>query len=141
MKVKNSPLASKINFTYNLSFGNFYFCNNILITEIFEGVIIGKEKFIKILDLLVKHIDIKKPYAILSHRLYSYSVNLHELIPIINLFGLLVVNAVVAYSNISLKNFELEKRLLKFEGESFSNLEEAFKWTKLEIKAFTKISN
>jgi len=138
MTVKNSPLASKINFTYNLSFGDFYFCDNILITEVFEGVIVGKEEFIKISDLLVKHIEIKKPYAILSHRLYSYSINLHELIPITNLFGLLVVNAVVAYSDISLKNFELEKRLLKFEGESFGNLEEAFKWTKLEIESIHK---
>ena len=138
MTVIDSPLASKISFTYNLSFGNFYFCDNILITEIFEGVIVGKEEFIEISDLLVKHIDIKKPYGLISHRLYSYSVNLYELIPLIGLFGLLVVNAIVAYSGISFKNFELEKRLLKFEGESFNNLKDAFEWTKLEVENISK---
>jgi hypothetical protein len=138
MTVKNSPLASEINFTYSLSFGNFYFCNNILITEVFEGVIVGEEEFMQILDLILKHIDIKKPYGLISHRLYSYSVNLHELTPLTDLFGLLVVNAIVAYSDISFKSFELEKRILKFKGISFNNLKEAFEWTTLEVENISK---
>jgi len=70
--------------------------------------------------------------------LYSYSINLPELIPIANQFGMLVANAVVAYSNISLKTFELEKRLLKFNGESFFNMEDAFEWITLQVENTVK---
>ena len=138
MTIKNSSLASEANYTYNLNIGDFYFYDKFIITEIHEGEIIGKEAFLKIFALVEKHFGTNKPYGLISHRVYSYSVNLSELLQISNQFKFLVANAIVAYSDISFKNFELEKRLLKFEGESFNNLKDAFEWTKLEVENISK---
>ncbi len=134
----NASLSDAANFVYNLDIGNFYFYDNFIITEIFERVIIGEKEFAKINNLIRIHFDITKPYGLISHRLYSYSINLSELIPIANQFGMLVANAVVAYSSISLKTFKLEQRLLKLKGESFFNMKDAFEWTTLQVENTVK---
>jgi hypothetical protein len=54
--------------------------------------------------------------------------------PIASKFGDLRINAVVIHSGIGYESFEIEKRLLKFKGEVFFNLDQAIAWTKREIK-------
>jgi hypothetical protein len=39
----------------------------------------------------------------------------------------------VGYNEFSFKNFELEKRLLKLDGEVFFDLDDAIKWTKQKV--------
>jgi hypothetical protein len=142
MTIKDSALASKANYVYNLKSGDLYFYDDYLISEIHEGVTVMYKDSLEILNLVHKHYGFKKPYGLISHRLNSYSVNLHDLIPIAHEFGLLVANAVVAYKEISLKNFEIEKRVLMLKGESFRNMDEAIKWTKAEIdKAYLEKTN
>ncbi len=133
MTIKNSSLASQANYIYNLKSGDLYFYDNFLITEIFEGITIGSNEFSKIFDLCIDVYGQDKPFGIVSHRLYSYSVNLFELIPISDKFKAVVANAVVAYTDFSLKNFELEKQLLKFEGKFFNNLDSSIVWIKKEV--------
>jgi hypothetical protein len=134
MTIKESTLASEAISIVKTKFGNLYFFENFLITEIFEGMIIGKKEFSRIFDLCTDVYGVDKPFGIVSHRLYPYSVNLFELIPISAKFNSVVANAVVAYTDISLKNFELEKRLLKFKGKFFNNLDSAIAWIKKEVK-------
>lgn len=134
MTIKETPLASSAISTIKTKFGNLYFFENFLITEIFEGMIVGKKEFLKIFDLCSDNFDSNKPFGIVSHRLYPYSVNLFELIPISNKFDSVVANAVVAYTDLSVKNFELEKRLLNFKGKFFNNMDSAITWVKKEIK-------
>jgi len=134
MTIKDSALASKANYVYNLKSGDLYFYDDYLISEVHEGITVIYKDSLEVLNLVHKHYGFKKPYGLISHRLNSYSVNLYDLIPIAHEFGLLVANAVVAYTEIALKNFELEKRVLKLKGESFRNMDEAIKWTKAEIE-------
>lgn len=134
MTIKDSALASEANYIYNLKSGDLYFYDDYIISEVHEGVTIMHKDSLEILNLVHKHYGFKKPYGLISHRLNSYSVNLSELLPIAHEFGLLVANAVVAYTEISLKNFEIEKRVLMLKGESFRNMDEAIKWTKDEIE-------
>jgi len=138
---KNSSFDNDANYIYNLKSGHLFFHDDFIISEINEGVIVGKEDFLEIMDLVNKHYGNKKPYGLISHRLNSYSVNLSELLPIVSEFGSLIANAVVVYSNISLNNFELEKRILKLKGEVFFNMDQAIEWTKLEIQDAKKNHN
>ncbi len=133
MTIKDSTLASEANYVYNLKSGDLYFYDDYLISEVHEGVIVMYNDSLEVLNLVHKHYGFKKPYGLISHRFNSYSVNLSDLLPIAHEFGLLVANAVVAYTNMALKNFELEKRVLMLKGESFDNMEDAIKWTKAEI--------
>ncbi len=133
MTIKDSTLASEANYVYNLKSGDLYFYDDYLISEVHEGVIVMYNDSLEVLNLVHKHYGFKKPYGLISHRFNSYSVNLSDLLPIAHEFGLLVANAVVAYTDMALKNFELEKRILMLKGESFDNMEDAIKWTKAEI--------
>jgi len=134
MTIKETPLASEAISTIKTKFGNLYFFKQFLITEIFEGKVAGEKEFTKIFNLCLDVYGTKKPFGIVSHRLYPYSVNLFELIPISNKFNSVVANAVVAYTDISLKNFELEKRLLNFKGKFFNNLDSSISWIKKEVE-------
>ena len=133
MTIKDSTLASEANYVYNLKSGDLYFYDDYIISEVHEGVIVMYNDSLEVLNLVHKHYGFKKPYGLISHRFNSYSVNLSDLLPIAHEFGLLVANAVVAYTDMALKNFELEKRVLMLKGESFDNMEDAIKWTKAEI--------
>jgi len=91
-----------------------------------------KSSLTDIFHLVNEHFGDDKPYGIVSHRLHSYSINLSELIPIANKFGRFMANAVVVYSEMALHNFEIEKRLLRLNGEVFFNLEQAIDWVPSE---------
>jgi len=137
MIIKETPLASDAISTIKTNFGNLYFFDNFLITEIFEGMIVGKKEFLKIFDLCSDVYNSNKSFGIVSHRLYPYSVNLFELIPITDKFNSVIANAVVAYTDISVKNFELETQVLKFKGKFFNNMDSAITWVKKEVKKGT----
>lgn len=134
MTIKETPFGSKAISTIETKFGNLYFYDNFLITEAFEGMVLGKKEFNKIFNLCNDIYGDDKPFGIVSHRLHPYSVNLFELIPISDKFNSVVANAVVAYTDISVKNFELEKRLLKFKGRFFNNLDTAITWIDKEVE-------
>ncbi|TJY33896.1 hypothetical protein [Pontimicrobium aquaticum] len=134
MTIKETPLASNAISIIETKFGNLYFYDNFLITEIFEGIIVGRKEFNKIFNLCLDIYDNDRPFGIVSHRVHPYSVNLFELIPISDKFNSVVANAVIAYTDISVKNFELEKRLLKFKGKFFNNLNSAISWTNKEVE-------
>jgi hypothetical protein len=134
MTIKDSPLAGIANYVYNLKSGDLYFYDSYVISEIFEGVTVVKEDLNEVIDLIHEHYGFKKPYGLISHRFHSYSINLHDILPIVSEFGLLVANAVVGYNEFSFKNFELEKRLLKLDGEIFFDLDDAIKWTNQKVE-------
>lgn len=134
MTIKDSTLARDATYIYNLKSGDLYFYNSYVISEVFEGITVVQEDLIEVISLVHKHFGFNKPYGLISHRLYNYSINLYDIIPIASEFGLLVANAVVGYSDLSFKNFELEMRLLKLEGEIFDNLDNAIHWTKQQIE-------
>ncbi|RLD26392.1 MAG: hypothetical protein DRI75_11800, partial [Bacteroidetes bacterium] len=119
MTIKDSALASGANYIYNLKSGDLYFYDDYIISEVHEGVIVMYKDSLEVLNLVHKHYGFKKHYGLISHRFNSYSVNLSDLLPIAHESGLLVANAVVAYTDMALKNFELEKRVLMLKGESF----------------------
>lgn len=134
MTIKETPLGSKAISTIETKFGVLYFYDNFLITEVYEGMVLGKKEFTKIFNLCFDIYGSDKPFGIVSHRLYPYSVDLFQLIPIADKFNSVVANAVVAYTDISVKNFELEKRLLKFKGRFFNNLDVAITWIDKEVE-------
>lgn len=131
MNIKNTSVKDPIVCT--LKSGKYYFYDDYLISEIGEGVTVGKESILQILNLVNEHFGTDKPYGVVSNRLNSYSIDLSELIPIANKFGRFIANAVVAYADVALNNFEIEKRLLRLNGQSFFSLNDAIEWVKAEV--------
>lgn len=141
MTIKDSSLVGVVNCVYNLKSGNLYFYDSFVISEIFEGVTVVKEDLTEVINLIHKHFGFKNPYGLISHRLHSYSINLLDILPVTNQFGLLVANAVVGYNDLSFKNFELEKRLLKLDGEVFFDLNDAIAWTNQKVESARLMSS
>ena len=112
MTIKGTAIAAKANYAYNLNFCDLYFYNDFIISEINEGVMVGKDHLIEIINLVAKHYGFKKPYGLISNRTYSYASNLTEVIPLAEEFGCLIANAVVVYNKLSMNNFDLEKQVL-----------------------------
>ncbi len=134
MSIKNTALAEKANSVYNLKSGDLYFFNDYFISEINEGVNISQTEVIEVINLVHKHFGFNKPYGLISHHLKPYSIDLIDILPLKNEFQFLFFNAVVAYSDITLKNFEIEKQMLGFKGKIFRNMEAAVNWTSRMIK-------
>lgn len=136
MQIKDTPLREQAISIVETKFGVLYFFKDFLITEIFEGMTLGKREFQKIFELCDDCYNQNKPFGIISHRIHSYAVNVFELVPIAKKFEMVVANAVVAYTDISLKNFELEQQILGFKGKFFNNLDSSITWIKKEVKEF-----
>jgi len=143
MSIKNTALAEKANVVYNLKSGDLYFYDDFFISEINEGVVITHIEVVEVINLVHKHFSFNKPYGLISHHLYAYSINLVDVLSLKNEFQFLIANAVVAYSEITLKNFEIEKQLLGFKGSAFFNMEDAINWTLkiIEKAKASKIGN
>ena len=139
MTIKGTAIAAKANYAYNLNFCDLYFYNDFIISEINEGVMVGKDHLIEIINLVAKHYGFKKPYGLISNRTYSYASNLTEVIPLAEEFGCLIANAVVVYNKLSMNNFDLEKQVLnRFKGEAFFTVEEAIVWTQNVVRTYIK---
>lgn len=134
MIIKETPLADEAISIIETKFGSLYFFKDFLITEIHEGEILGAKEFKHIFELIYDCYGKDKSIGLISHRIYPYAVNVYELIPLSKKFEIVFVNAVVAYTDISLKNFELEQQLLGFKGKFFNNLHSSIKWIKEELK-------
>ncbi|TJY34679.1 hypothetical protein [Pontimicrobium aquaticum] len=132
-KTKNSYFHNS-HASYNFPWGDLYFYENFIISEISEGSVIGESQFMEAMNLTNDYFGVEKPYGLISNKVNSYSINLPELIPIARKFGNLRLNAVVLYSGIGYENFEIEKRLLKFKGEVFFNLDQAIDWITKELQ-------
>lgn len=138
MIIKETALANEAISIVETKFGNLYFFDQFLITEIFEGESLGSKEFKRIFALADDCYGKNKPIGLISHRIFPYAVNVFELIPLSKNFENVIANAVVAYTDISLKNFELEQKLLAFKGKFFNNLDSAIEWIKKEVKKNNK---
>ncbi|TJY37718.1 hypothetical protein [Pontimicrobium aquaticum] len=134
-KTKNSYYHDS-NASFNFPWGGLYFYEDFVISEISEGVVLGRSQFLEAMNLANDYFGIEKPYGLISNRVNSYSINLPELMPIAKKFGDLRLNAVVLHSGIGYENFEIEKRLLKFKGEVFFDLDQAVNWIIKEIRIY-----
>jgi hypothetical protein len=102
--------------------------DNYLIAVMEEGITVIPEHNRVLLDIVQKYYP-NKPFAYITHRKYSYSVDpsiYFETSKIENLKAF----AIVSKHEINQMNAELEKKFLKKPLRHFEELEDAVKWVK-----------
>lgn len=118
----------------NLEFGQVYVLDNILITELKEGLLFNAEKNQKLIEL-AQDIFQGKPYGHISNRKNSYAVD-----PLVYRDSAKVLNlkaiAIVTDSEIVKLNVnQVERKFYRSHNsfEVFDNLDQAINWIKFKI--------
>ncbi len=127
MTIENSPKINSIREQHTLALGDLYFFDHFLIAEFKEGVNIDFDNF-KEASLLIRQFYGDRPIGFVSNRVNSYSINLTEAEKFNNAYPNLKAHAVVAYSTLSEKIYEIENHFFKFKRELFHDIDEAIEW-------------
>ncbi len=107
-------------------FGKVRICKNIVIAEMKEGIVFHQPYNDQLLSYCKEYFR-DRPYAYISHRINSYSID-----PIVYIDAatksLRRAIAVVSKDPEKIKNIKIEKQFFDHPFEGFESLEEAIKW-------------
>lgn len=127
MRIEESSFEGKLQEYHLLDFGTIYFFENIIVSEINEGVIFSYKIADIIIGLANEHYR-NKNVIYISNRINSYSVKPTDWIKINNKYRNLVGIGIVNYTNFSKSIFSIEKLFSKREFKGFDNLNDALQW-------------
>ncbi|MDO6792201.1 hypothetical protein [Tamlana sp. 2_MG-2023] len=129
MKFENSPLSERFSFSkLELPFGNFFLCENFIISEIYEGVHFDMDKIIFAAKEIIAFYGEDAKLAYISNRTNSYSTDPQDWANITANSNQLVATAIVSYNQMGRLNANLEKHFSKLEMHICYSLEEAVTW-------------
>jgi len=126
--MKNSPNLNKKDHTrHNVTLGSLYLFDNYVVAEFKEGVDINFDNFSDVTEIVKKKFN-DKPFGFIANRLNSYSIDLTDATKFNTYFPNLKAYAIVAYTVMTRRVFEVENHFFTFNREVFKNLEQASEW-------------
>ena len=126
--MKNSPNLNKKDHTcHNVTLGRLYLFDNYVVAEFKEGVDINFDNFSDVTEIIKKQFN-DQPFGFISNRLNSYSIDLTDATKFNTYFPNLKAYAIVAYTAMTRRVFEVENHFFNFNREAFKNLELAAEW-------------
>ncbi|TAI47470.1 hypothetical protein [Flagellimonas allohymeniacidonis] len=133
-RVKETGFFKNIREIREYEFGVFYFFENLVISEINEGVLFGWEMATKAVDAAYEIIGRENPIAYISNRVNNYSVvptdwrkfyfNRHQL----------AFYSVVGNTQGSFASLILERMFFRNNIRQFSDLETAITWSLAQVE-------
>lgn len=132
MKITDSTLAEEIKDIYVSDFGNFYFMEGIVISEINEGVTYTWNEAYKVVEAANAFYGPTISVCYISNRVNKYSVKPSDWLKFYKNNNKLNGYAVVTKSENSWFNALMEKVFSKVEIKRFENLYKAIEWAKLK---------
>jgi hypothetical protein len=109
-------------------FGNFYISNQILISELNEGIHFDWDKILQVIDLVYDYFGSYKKIAYISNRIYSYSIEPQLWLKFHEEYDFIVATATVSYNDFNYMNATIEKLFTKSSLKRCSDLDEAIEW-------------
>ena len=129
MKFENSPLSKTLHFhKQEMPFGDFYFFETFIISEIYEGVHLDWAKIEKMLVELIKYYGVNTKIGFISNRVNSYSADPQYWMKISEDIFKLDGTAFVCYNERAELNSNVEKHFSDLNIVNFSDLDEAITW-------------
>ncbi|MFD2828132.1 hypothetical protein ACFSYG_16765 [Leeuwenhoekiella polynyae] len=126
MKVRDTYLSNLIREEHKFDFGVFYFFDDYIISEIYEGEIFEWNKACEVIKAC-KQFYKKKHQKInyISNRINDYSIKPQDWLTYLNQYDLLNIFAVVIHRKTAIHNLIMERLFYKGEIFSFESLLEA----------------
>ena len=115
---------SKIEF----SFGNYYFFENFVISEINEGIHFDWDKILEVIGALMDYYGKEIRIAYISNRVHAYSIEPQLWYKFHKEFDFFIAIATVAYSDFSYINASIEKQFTKISLKRCDDLDQAVSW-------------
>lgn len=111
--------------TYTFDNGTIYFYEDLVISEIKEGVHLPAEDLLTFFEFVME--NFKTPFGYISHRINSYSIDpkIYSMLP---QHSLMKGIAVVSENKFSSLNAHVEKNFYNGRYELFTNIEAAINW-------------
>ncbi|MGC1632601.1 MAG: hypothetical protein WA749_10875 [Gelidibacter sp.] len=117
---------SKIEFP----FGNFYLCNNFIVSELDEGIHFDWDKILEVIGAAIDYYGENLKIAYISNRVQSYSIEPQLWQKFHKEFDFIIATATVAYNDFGYINASIEKQFTKNSLKRCDDLDEAISWVK-----------
>ena len=124
----------------SLPYGNFYFLENVVVTEIAQGVTFTLEKARPVIDAALEFYGPDKKLGYVSNRKNNYAVAPQDWLRFFKEREILGAIGLVAYTPIGFTNIILEKLFIRTKIQRFTNLDMAISWTSQQMRAARLIS-
>ncbi|WP_053978073.1 hypothetical protein [Mangrovimonas xylaniphaga] len=121
------------------SFGNIYFFDKFILSEINEGVHFDWEKIEEVIAFAMDHYGPNFKIAYISNRVNSYSLDPHSWSRFQDELDHIVASAIVYYSYINFMNASIEKLFSPSSMKRCETLEEAMEWVQ-NLREFQRIN-
>jgi len=129
MTIKDSNLAYEIEDIYVSPYGNFFFFNNFIVSEIHEGVDFTWKTAQETLKAMKKHYG-DRPVTYISNRIHEYSVRPQDWSKFVEANYKFSAYLIVSYNKRNWLNALLEKSFINTKVERFRGLKDAINWAK-----------
>ncbi|MFS4481425.1 hypothetical protein ACKGJY_00270 [Hyunsoonleella sp. 2307UL5-6] len=129
MKFEKTPYFNKLKpYKLKLSFGNYYFCEDLIVGELFEGIHFDWAMAKDLISEIYIHYGENAKIYYIANRINSYSIDPQNWLKIEKEHDILKASAIVVYSNSSYINASLEKHFTKKSIKRCFSLVEAINW-------------
>ncbi|TBN03023.1 hypothetical protein EYD45_10745 [Hyunsoonleella flava] len=129
MKFEKTPYFEKLKpYKLELPFGNYFFCKNLVVGELFEGVHFDWIMAKILLQEIYKFYGENAKICYIANRINAYSIDPQNWLRIEKEYDILLASAIVVYNNASYINASLEKHFTKKSIKRCLSLNEAMDW-------------
>ncbi len=128
MKVEDSKFINLEHEEISLPFGNFYFFDRIVVSELNEGTHFDWKKVKIVSDLMVNHYGKGNNLIYISNRVNSYSIEPQSWTKFDKKYHLFTSTGIVAYEDSGGISVVLERLFAKESINRFRSLKEALDW-------------
>lgn len=136
MKFEDCPYSQKLKYKkFDLSFGDIYFLENFIITEIKSGIHLDWGKVEELISLIFEYYGDNPKIGFMSNRVNSYSTEPESWIKLEKKYDIVVASAIISYNQIGFINANIEKKFSKKSIKRCKDLDSAIDWI-LNLKEF-----
>ncbi|GAL68962.1 hypothetical protein [Jejuia pallidilutea] len=129
MKFEKSPYFKTLKpYKLELNFGNYYFCEKFIVSELFEGVHFDWDMVQELIQEIYKFYGEGIKLGYIANRVNAYSIDPQNWLKIEKKYNILVAAAIVVYNNATYINASLEKLFTQKSIKRCLSLKEAVEW-------------
>lgn len=115
-------------FKLEMPFGNYYFCEFFLVSELHEGIHFDWKKAKKLINEIFKFYGENEKIGFISNRINAHSVDPQNWVKVQKEYNFMAASAIVVYNNLGYMNASLEKHFSKKSIKRCISIEEAIDW-------------
>lgn len=129
MRFEDSKLSQTLNYKkITLPYGDFYFFDKFVISEINEGVHLDWDKILRLIGVMIDFYGKDLKIAYISNRINAYSIEPQLWMQFEKEYNFIITSAIVVYNDLNYINASIEKQFSSSSIKRCGSLEIALHW-------------